>query len=304
MRVIIAGADTLIGEAVHKLLARESSAEFLLLSDSHVSNISPDRESILISEYISGKDIRPACLEFKPNFVVNCVNINDVEYCEKNKQYAWDLNVKFTENMIKTAKISESKLIQISSEWIYDGKKGPYSENDTASPLSQYGRTVLAAENLCKSSTADYAVLRVTDVYGISHYDKTDFVSKIIAKYEKNSKAEYADDEFSNPIQSDQVALAVMYIMDRNKSGFYNLGGSDWISKLQAAHIIADVFGYDKELALSRIESTENQKLMLKKGGLVSLKAETDLRLKAESFNSGLVSLKYVKETLNDYNIR
>ncbi|MBA3060289.1 MAG: sugar nucleotide-binding protein [Nitrospirae bacterium] len=105
---------------------------------------------------------------FRPETVVMAGGITDVDLCTLKPKLAEDVNIKGTLNLVKKIKEYSSKLVCVSTDYIFDGENGPYKEDDKPNPINIYVSTKLEAENIIKSKLKDYLIVRTAQLYGVA----------------------------------------------------------------------------------------------------------------------------------------
>ncbi|MDW7681646.1 MAG: sugar nucleotide-binding protein, partial [bacterium] len=144
--IIITGVNGLLGQ---KLLWQATPQHTVLGVDIHeqafVKKVKFEYQRLDITERHATRD---TVLNFYPEFIVNTAAMTDVDACEEQREQCWKVNVQALENLIYAARKIGSKIIHLSTDYVFDGKNGPYSENDICSPLGYYGKSKLASENV------------------------------------------------------------------------------------------------------------------------------------------------------------
>lgn len=175
--------------------------------------------------------------KFKPDVIIHCGALTNVDYCESNIEESYSSTVISAKNISEVAQKINSKMIYISTDYVFDGKDGgPYSESAEPLPLQVYGQHKLDAEFLT-SKLNDHLIIRVTGVYGHEERGKN-FVSRLIqwmsSGEEKTLKLPY--DQYSTPINAYDIARAILLLITNNKKGIYHLGGTDYLNRVQLAN--------------------------------------------------------------------
>jgi len=237
------------------------------------------------------------CLSFPPDIIINTFEMSDVEKCESKKKESRDANERVIKNLISVCNVIQSKLITFSTDMIYDGKKGLYSEESQANPQTQYGKTKLAADNALYVSSIDYCLIRLPLVYGSlpSFTFFTGLLRYVFSNLKRGTEIEVSNNCYTNPVYIADVVFAVLKIIFNKKSGVYNLGGPDYLSHLDIANVIAEYFDYDKSLI--KISEKPNR-FYLEKGGLSNLKAKSDLNINFTGFSVGMEASRYLIENI------
>jgi len=160
-------------------------------------------------------------------------------------------------------------------------KKVPYSEIDKTNPICYYGRTKLASENTLKISGINYTILRTNVLYGAVEKGKADFVYWVINSLSENNEINIVTDQINNPTFVDDLIRGINKVIEFNRSGVYNIGGRDYLSRFEFTELIADYFNLNKKLIHPILTKDLNQTAQRPlKSGLITLKAETQLGYK------------------------
>jgi dTDP-4-dehydrorhamnose reductase len=240
------------------------------------------------------KELKKVCYEEKPDVIIHTAALTNVDQCEKDRKLAWELNVTSVENLLSISRVLDCHFIFFSTDYIFDGMKGPYSEEDRPNPISFYGKTKHASENACIVGHNKSTVIRTNVVYGYSSFGKSDFISWLISRLESGSELNIVDGQYCNPTFTDDIARAVIKIIDKKRYGIYNVAGADWLSRYDIALKVAKVFGFDT-CKIKSIQPGELKQAAKRpnKGGLVTLKAETDLGIKFTNMENGLLAYRH-----------
>lgn len=236
---------------------------------------------------------------FKPEVIINTAAYTDVDGCEIDKEKAWKVNVDGVRNLVNVCKeanhqnASHIKLVHLSTDYIFDGKKGPYSEDDLPNPLSYYGKTKLESEKTINENLDDFIIVRSNVLYGWGKNVKSNFVLWAINKLKENQKINVVNDQYNNPTLADNLACAVVELISNKFSGVINIAGREYLSRYDFALKIAEKFGLNKENILpiqtSQLHQPAPRPL---KGGLKIEFAQKILKTKLLDVNEGLDVVK------------
>jgi dTDP-4-dehydrorhamnose reductase len=299
-KILIVGASSKTAEAIVRIFMQESQHEFILLSSN--ADLLPKIKGFKIYQInsLDKQGTKKICLAERPDVIINTVAMNDVDQCEVDKRLAWELNVYIVENLARIAKIIDAHFITFSTDYVFDGKKGPYTEDDVPNPLSYYGKSKLAGENMCLAGHNKSTIIRTNVVYGLSSYGKTNFIHWILEKLEKEEPINVITGQYCNPTFTDDLAISTLKIIDKKRFGIYHVAGADWLNRFEIANKVADVFAYDSELIKPQPPDSFIQKAKRpEKGGLITLKAKADLGLNYCGLESGLQALKFQLSEFN-----
>lgn len=293
MNIAIIGGNSKIASAIIRLFLKETTWTLHVYSMS-LPESSSDRIRYKAIPYGEIKSWKEEFLSIRPEYIINTAAMTNVDACEDNKQEAWNANAIFVEQLSRIALIIEAHLIHFSTDYVFDGSKGPYSESDQPKPISYYGKSKLAGENAVLKSHAKNTVIRTNVVYGLSSDNQQDFVKWILKNADASKEMNIVDDQCSNPTLTDDLALAVKRIIEKQRCGIYHIGGNTYCNRYEFALEIAKIFHLDESL-FKPIKTKDLQQPAPRPlfGGLINLKAHTDLGISFSSITEGLVRLRH-----------
>ncbi|MCX5783911.1 MAG: SDR family oxidoreductase [Elusimicrobia bacterium] len=210
---------------------------------------------------------------FAPDVSILCASLTGVDYCEAFPEQARKINVSGTENFARSCDKYKSKPVFISSEYVFDGKTGPYRETDEPNPLNVYGKTKLEGEKII-SAFEKFLIIRTTVVYSYMP-GSANFLMQVIGPKPPQN---VANDQYSNPTYAPDLAEGIIKLIIACKSGVFNIVGKDRLNRYDFALKICKVFGLDPSAIKPKPTSELNQKAArpLSAGLLTDkLKAET-----------------------------
>jgi dTDP-4-dehydrorhamnose reductase len=293
MKIIITGSNGLVGQKISSLLALETDYEVLMVSIEKENYQTGLRFTYQQLDLANRKETKEIILSFKPNVIINTVAFTNVDECENQREYAWRLNVDVVKNLIICAKVYDIKIIHFSSDYIFDGKNGPYSEDSIPNPISYYGKTKLASENALRESGIKYCIIRTMVLYGYAKIVRENFVLWIIKSLNNNQSINVVTDQTGNPTLVDDIGYGIIKIIKGNRTGIYNMCGSQLMSRYDFAKKVAEVFSLNtnliKPVSSDYINQSANRPL---KSGLICFKTENEMGIKFLNPTQGLNVLK------------
>lgn len=292
-RLLVVGSNGLLGQKVVELFVRGSSAEITASS----VELTPVRTLHSVTyrqtDITSKKDVKALVSAVEPTVIINCAAMTNVDACETERELAWKINVSGVEHLADAAKRANAALVHISTDYVFDGKHGPYSEDDRPEPLSYYGKTKLASENILRASDVTYLILRTMVLYGHAEGVKSNFALWLIESLQKKNSVNVVDDQIGNPTLVDDLAYAVMRAVELRKWGLYHVAGRDILSRYDFAVKLAAVFGLDPGLITPiKTEQLKQPAPRPLQSGLVTLKAETEIGYRPSTVEEGLLIVK------------
>jgi dTDP-4-dehydrorhamnose reductase len=226
---------------------------------------------------------------YHPQVVINAAAYTDVDGCEIHKDKAWAVNVGGVKNLINFCQEQKIKLIQLSTDYIFNGENGPYSEDDPPDPVNFYGETKLESEKMVKESGVDFLIIRTNVLYGFGKNVKSNFLLWLLEKLSQNEKIKIVTDQFNNPTLADNLSLCILEMVKKNISGVYHVASSEYLSRYDFAIKVAEKFNFDKNNILPAKTDLLQQKAKRPyHGGLKIDKAKSILETKLLNVNQAL----------------
>lgn len=212
---------------------------------------------------------------FDPDVIVHTGALTWVDYCENNPEESYLKTVTSTKNLVSLAKRLNAKLVYYSTDYVFDGETGPYTEEATTNPVNIYGKHKLEAERIIKQELANnHLILRITNVYGDELRGKN-FIARLLSavrnKEEINLNLPY--DQYATPLNANDIAIITSMLINDSKNGLYHLGGLEYLNRYQLAKLVLDKLQYSKSnlKSISTTEINPPAKRPLR-GGLLSFK--------------------------------
>ncbi len=293
--VLITGANGLLGQ---KLCLSFSSSYKVVATDLHTQNLTSFSNSVY--ECLDLTDRRALVFHvrfYNPRVIINAAAYTDVDGCEIHRSKAWATNVGGVKNLVEVCQKHQIKLVHLSTDYIFDGEKGPYSEEDPPHPINFYGQTKLEGENVIKEGGIDFLIVRTNVLYGVGKKVKKNFLLWLLEKLSAGEKVKIVSDQFNNPTLADNLSACMLEMAQKGISGIFHIGGTDYLSRYDFALKVADKFEFDKSNILPTKTEFLNQKAKRPhRGGLSTRKAQRILRTKLLSVEEGLEQAKKSKE--------
>ena len=293
MKVLVTGGSGRIG---FKLIKKFLSNKDLVASISKTNAVTLPKVKSFVFDLADKSKTVKMIKDFAPNIVVHTAALTNVDLCETNHELAYEQNVKATQNMIDACKEYGSKLVFVSSAFVFDGKDKVFTEESKTNPINYYGETKALSEAAIKENLEDYLILRTDQPYGsIEPWQKDDNVRRVLNKLNNNQESKEPTDWYNNPTYLDDFAEATIKLIKEDKKGIYNLVGPDFINRYGWALKIADTFGKNKNLIVPADSSTFNLAAKRPNVNLSNKKVQTELKFGFKDIREG------INELLNFY---
>lgn len=230
----------------------------------------------------------------RPDVVIHTVANPSVDWHERERTAAYNLNVLATAVVAGATKEIGAKMVYLSTAFVFPDIKKVFSEDDIPAPISFYGVTKLGGE-LAASKNPDHLIIRTDQIYGWTlPSQKKSFVVGTLEKLERGEKVEVCRDWFNVPTYVKDLSAAILSLIKKDSRGVYHIVGSSFVDRYSWAIKIAEVFGKDKSL-VSGINS-EKLNLPAKRPNvhLSNTKVINELGMKLMTVEEGLEDMKSV----------
>jgi dTDP-4-dehydrorhamnose reductase len=288
-RVLITGSNGLLGQKLVNLLNGRPAVEMIAISRGY--NRNPGREGyeyydVDITDF---KELEKIVRDFKPTEIINSAAMTQVDQCETDKEACDLINHIAVKELLRMSKPLDTRMIHVSTDFIFDGESGPYDENAVANPLSWYGRSKLLAEQEVLKE-GDHAIARTVLVFGyVPGLSRTNIVLWLKESLENGKTVNVVEDQFRTPTFAEDLADGIARILMKDKTGIFNISGFELMSIRELAEKVADYWKLDKSLINPILTSSLNQPAPRPpKTGFIILKAETELGYKPHKFEDAL----------------
>lgn len=290
--ILITGSNGLLGQKLVHLLKEKNN---VIASSKGSCLISNQSDFIYHSLDITDEEaIFETFEKYKPDSVINTAAMTNVDGCEDQKELCDKINVRAVEYLSKACEQYDTHLIHISTDFIFDGENGPYSEDDIANPLSYYGLSKWKSEKVLQDSSCKWAILRTIILYGTAeNLQRNNIVLWGRKALKEGQTLNIIDDQFRSPTLAEDLAQACRLVVEKQATGIYNASGKDIMSIYEMVERMADFYQCDKSQINRISSSTLNQKAKRPpKTGFLLNKIINQLGYVPHSFEEGLALLE------------
>lgn len=239
---------------------------------------------------VSDPDAVGSCFEtVKPDVVFLTVNTEGgVDYCEDHPEEAEALNVVGTRNVATCTAQCGALLVYYSTDYIFDGEAGPYSEEDIPCAINTYGRTKWEAEQLVQTLVPTHLILRTTAVFGWDRASRN-FAMQVWESLGSGTSLRVPEDQWCNPTLVDYLAEASVRLVQMGAEGIFNVVGRDRMPRSKLAKALARSMALDPALILP-VPTSELGQVAPRplQGGLKTKKLERTLGTEPLDLNESL----------------
>jgi len=291
-KIIITGSKGMLGKDVVNMLSQgEGMTIFGLDRIAGKAQVNVEQIALDLTDFGL---LRKIVKDIKPEIIVHCAANVNVDDCEKNKKYAYDLHVGSTD-ILASYKPDRVKFVYISTDSVFDGKKGSYGEESKPSPLNYYARTKFEGEKTSSRRNPNAIIIR-TNIYGFNSYSKKSLAEWAIENLKNGNAINGFTDTVFNPVYTKQLARIIGKLLIGGRyAGILNIGCDDYISKYVFLLRMAEVFSFSGNLI--KESSTAQVKMDVKRPKNTTL----DINRLKSIFNESLSLESGLKELRDDY---
>jgi dTDP-4-dehydrorhamnose reductase len=298
-KILITGSNGLLGQKL--IYSLKHSELFEVIATSRGENRLTDRlgYAYVDLDITQKNQIENILARFKPDVIINTAAMTNVDACETQRDECWSLNVNAVAYFIEAIQSLHSihaynpHFIHLSTDFIFDGTKGPLTEDEIPNPLSFYAESKLAAEKLLQESSISWAIARTVLVYGIAdNMSRSNIVLWAKSALEQNKKINVVDDQFRTPTLAEDLAEGCIKIARQKAKGIFNISGKDYMSILELVYRVADFWGLNKNLITpSKSDDIRQPAKRPPNTGFIIEKARKNLGYEPHTFEQGLQKL-------------
>jgi dTDP-4-dehydrorhamnose reductase len=246
MRLLVTGLNGFVGGSV--VVQAKKNWEVHGIYNTDASGLSDDILTYQLD--LTNQDQVVAIFHLiQPDAVIHTAAIANIDFCENNKEQAWQVNVGITETLAQLCKESGAKMVFCSTDTVFDGKKGFYSELDLPHAVNYYAQTKIEAEKIVLEASSKNIVARLALVMGLPVLGKgNSFLADMISKFKKGDSITFPENEIRTPVDVVTLGAALIELGGSGFNGIIHLSGNTRINRYKMAKQIAESLGYDTEL--------------------------------------------------------
>lgn len=241
MRILVTGSKGQLGNELRRLLATgtaEIGAVPTVYGDTVARFVDIDELDITDRDAV---DTLFTAASF--DAVINCAAMTNVDGCETAEDAAYRVNALGPENLARASARQGAKFVQVSTDYVFPGDEpGERIESDVTGPISAYGRTKLAGEELSLAANARTFVVRTAWLYG---YVGKNFVKTMLRLAHELGAMEVVDDQMGNPTSANDLAYEILQLLITEEYGIYHCTNKGICSWAEFAKAIVERAGFD-----------------------------------------------------------
>lgn len=297
MRILITGSNGLLGQKLVAALRNDPGVE--LIATSRGADRTPHQGGVghlyMPLDCTDAAAVHRAFDETRPDVVIHTAAMTNVDACELDPAECRLQNVTAVEHLVAAARAIDAHFIHLSTDFIFDGSKGPYAEDDGPAPLSIYGQSKLDAERVVMhAGLRRWAIARTIIVYGVAPgLSRSNVVLWAKSALEKGQPIKVVDDQWRMPTLAEDLADGCIRIAKRGATGVYNLCGPDGMTILELVLRVGRFFHLDTAVVTPvKSDSLGQPARRPPRTGFILDKARRELDYAPHGFEAGLEVLR------------
>jgi dTDP-4-dehydrorhamnose reductase len=291
-KILVTGSNGLLGQKIIYALCERDDVETIATSKGANRLLLKEGYTYESLDITNAAEVEQVLSRHRPDVVINTAAMTNVDACEDKKEEAFQLNTAAVEIIVNAMRklTPGSQLIHLSTDFVFDGVKGPYTEDDIPNPLSYYAITKMEAETIVAESGLHWAIARTIIVYGIvDNMSRSNIVLWAKDSLGKGQKINVVDDQFRSPTLAEDLAAGCIAIADKGAKGIFHVSGPETMSILDLVKQVADFWKLDQSLINPIKSDSLNQPAKRPaRTGFIIEKAKKELNYSPHSFTEGL----------------
>ena len=254
-KILITGSNGLLGQKLVFLLSQQADIQLIATSRGANRMDFTDGYEYQEMDITNAKQVAEVIEKVRPDAIIHTAAMTNVDQCEGEKDLCWAMNVKAVEYLTEACEKYQIFLCHLSTDFVFDGKFGPYSEEDLPSPVSFYGWSKYAAEEVLKRSKCPWSIVRTVLVYGITNdMSRSNIILWVKNSLEQQKSIKVVTDQFRTPTLAEDLAMGCYLVVNKKAEGIFHISGKDFLTPYEMAIKTADFFGLDKSL-ISKVDA-------------------------------------------------
>jgi len=243
LKLLITGASGLVGARLTEV-ASQAGHDVVVTYNHHEVK----RFTAIHADFKNELNIRRIMQESSPDAVVHLASITDVDICERDPELANAVNAESTRIIAEECLKAGSYLVNVSTDYVFDGRRGNYNEDDQPNPVNVYGRSKLKGEEATRATSNEFCVARTSVVYGWGRSSRPNFGSWAYSELKSGRQVKVVKNQYCSPTLSSHLAKMLLEVAESRIFGTIHLAGASRLSRYEFAQRIAAEFGLEMKL--------------------------------------------------------
>ena len=243
LKLLVTGASGLLGQKVAQL-ALEKGHEVYSIYKEHIATVGTPIKLDLTNR----EKLHETISKLKPDAIIHTAAYTDVDGCEINRNLASKINAEATKNIAMASANADSHLTYVSTDYVFNGEKGLYTEEDQPNPINHYGYTKLKGEQFVKQHAKEWCIARPSVIYGWGPKHKQNFATWLINQLKQRKEVKILTDQHISPTLNTNLAEMLVEIAEKRITGILHTAGATRMSRYEFALKLAEVYNLNMDL--------------------------------------------------------
>src|SRR5258705_4062423 len=259
-KILITGSNGLLGQKL--VYALRQRKDVTLIASSRGDNRLKEKTDYIYEplDITDKTQVQNIIAKHQLGCIINTAAMTNVDACETKREECHLINVTAVENILSSIQKPQTQFIHLSTDFVFDGNNGPYSENDKPNPLSYYAQSKYDSEKVVMQAEIPLTIIRTIIIYGVSeNMSRLNLILWALKSLRNGEKIRVVTDQYRAPTLAEDLADACISAAMKNKTGIYHVSGKETMSIIAIATAVADYFDLDKSLIEPVTSASLNQ---------------------------------------------
>lgn len=261
INVLILGASGFVGSYIYNYFYKSNSYKIL------GTYFKTEANNLIYLDKLDKGNLHKILYEFNPDIVIDSSYEANVDKCEIDANSS-DLNVQGTENIVEICKKTDSLLIFVSTDYVFDGENGPYTESDEPNPINVYGRQKLKSEKIIQNELDRFLIVRVVSVYGCKVGSKNTLQKLKDAEKNNIDIVKYVNDQWTTPTYVEDIPKGIETLLRNDCNGVWHISSGQFLNRFDFASKLINKYNINVKVEPTRTNQVKDVAPRPKKGGL------------------------------------
>ncbi len=289
MKILITGANGFLSHYLIAQLVEKKITVIATARDKYKGEIKNEFLYFAKMDFTNEDEVNNVFTKHSPTHIIHAGTISKPDDCENNKPLADKINIDGTKILLTAAEKIKAQFLLVSTDFVFDGIKGIYKEDDERKAVNYYGQTKIIAEDLVMQYPFNWSIVRTVLVYGKPLTGRNNIITLVKEKLLKGEEYNVFSDQVRTPTYVEDLANAIVLLIENNAKGIYHISGETVVTPYQMAIATAEFLNLNTSLIKEVTAQTFTQPaLRPAKTGFDINKAKRDLGFMPVSFEEGL----------------
>jgi len=247
MKLVVVGAAGLLGQ---KLVEAATTSGHTVIPFDLASGLQTSAGPVHPLDITYAVEVSAAIRPIDPVWILNTAAFTGVDASEANEEKVRAVNVEGVRNLLAAAAATGARLLTLSTDYVFDGRRGPYDENAPRNPLGVYGASKAEMEDIVEEDSGPHLVVRTMVLYGSAPKIRTNFALWVLRQLRAEEEIRVVTDQMGNPTLAADLARLLLAMIEQGGAGLYHVAGADRVSRYEFARVLAGAFGLDEQKIL------------------------------------------------------